>query len=666
MVIFMQNIYEYDLNERPETVMEKLLKDKDVLKLNSAAIIEEELLCTVILSHSYKAVYGLGERFDSVNQKGHRVTTEVVEQFCNQGDISYCPVPFFFTDQKIGVYVDTYTVTEFIFEDEIQIKIKKDSKGCLPVITFITGEPAAIISGYSELTGGVQMVPKWSFGPWMSANRWNNEKEIRQQLENVKKYNFPHSVMVIEAWSDEATFYRFNDKEEWTDPEGLIKTLLENGIHLILWQIPVIKKMENNQINDMLKEDWKYAVENALCIINTDGTPYTIPENHWFAGSLILDFTRKEAVDWWFGNRKYLLDMGVSGFKTDGGEFILTDDVKAANGYTGLELRNLYASSYVEAYSRFIGKDRVLFSRAGYKGQQCFPMQWAGDQMSTWEEFKHVILAGLSIGLSGVPFWGFDIAGFAGPIPNLDLYIRATQLSVFAPVMQWHSEPDGGQFADILSTNQGINERSPWNISRFYKDETVLERLRFHYFLRMNLLPYLYNLALNSSCTGLPMMKHLLLEYPEDEKVLEIEDCFMLGDLLVAPVLEEGKEERSVYLPEGNWISLWQDDDLKREGGQSYRIQCGKDRIPVFLREGGCLALNLGNTLELGTDVGNETSGYNNLCFYITGEEGRYHFLDDENNEILLSWKNEEYRAEKVSGNIEFKVIFKGMQGGVA
>lgn len=666
MVIFMQNIYEYDLNERPETVMEKLLKDKDVLKLNSAAIIEEELLCTVILAHSYKAVYGLGERFDSVNQKGHRVTTEVVEQFCNQGDISYCPVPFFFTDQKIGVYVDTYTVTEFIFEDEIQIKIKKDSKGCLPVITFITGEPAAIISGYSELTGGVQMVPKWSFGPWMSANRWNNEKEIRQQLENVKKYNFPHSVMVIEAWSDEATFYRFNDKEEWTDPEGLIKTLLENGIRLILWQIPVIKKMENNQINDMLKEDWKYAVENELCIINTDGTPYTIPDKHWFAGSLILDFTRKEAVDWWFGNRKYLLDMGVSGFKTDGGEFILTDDVKAANGCTGLELRNLYASSYVEAYSRFIGKDRVLFSRAGYKGQQCFPMQWAGDQMSTWEEFKHVILAGLSIGLSGVPFWGFDIAGFAGPIPNPDLYIRATQLSVFAPVMQWHSEPDGGQFADILSTNQGINERSPWNISRFYKDETVLERLRFHYFLRMNLLPYLYNLALNSSCTGLPMMKHLLLEYPEDEKVLEIEDCFMLGDLLVAPVLEEGKEERSVYLPEGNWISLWQDDDQKREGGQSYRIQCGKDRIPVFLREGGCLALNLGNSLELGTDVGNETSGYNNLCFYITGEEGRYHFLDDENNEILLSWKNEEYRAEKVSGNIEFKVIFKGMQGGVA
>ncbi|SHO47359.1 glycoside hydrolase family 31 protein [Anaerocolumna xylanovorans] len=654
----MEQIYQYDLNEKPEQVTANLLKDKDVLKLDSAVIIEEEFHCTVALAHRYNAVYGLGERFDGVNQKGHRVTTEVMEQFCNQGNISYCPIPFFFTDQKIGVYVDTYTVTEFIFEDEIQIKIKKDSSGRLPVITFFMGSPASIISCYSELTGRPQMVPKWSFGPWMSANRWNNEKEIRQQLENVKKYNFPHSVMVIEAWSDEATFYRFNDKEEWTDPRDLVQTLLENGIRLILWQIPVIKKMEDDQINDILEEDWKYAVENNLCIKNPDGTPYTIPKNHWFAGSLIPDFTREEAVNWWFEKRKYLLEMGVSGFKTDGGEFVLTDDVKAANGCTGLELRNLYAASYVEAYSRFIGKDRVLFSRAGYTRQQHFPMQWAGDQMSTWEEFKHVVSAGLSIGLSGVPFWGFDIAGFAGPMPSLDLYIRATQLAVFAPVMQWHSEPDGGQFADILSTNQGINERSPWNISRFYGDETILERLRFHYFLRMNLLPYLYNLALDSSKTGLPMMKHLILEYPEDERVFKIEDCFMLGDILAAPILEEGKEERMVYLPEGTWISLWQEDYLKLEGGKSYRIQSGKDRIPVFLREGGCIALNLGNTLEPGTDVGNQLLGYSNLCFYVTGEKGEYHFRDDENNEILLSWKNKEYRAERVSGNAEFKVIF--------
>jgi alpha-D-xyloside xylohydrolase len=140
-------------------------------------------------------------------------------------------------------------------------------------------------------------------------------------------------------------------------------------------------------------------------IHNQPDSRYTIPEDHWFAGSLLLDFTNPEAVDWWFEKRKYLLTLGVDGFKTDGGEFILSDDVVAANGCTGLEMRNGYAASYIKAYSRFVGKDRVLFSRAGYKGQQKYPIQWAGDQMSTWEEFHHILSAGLSIGLSGVPFW---------------------------------------------------------------------------------------------------------------------------------------------------------------------------------------------------------------------------------------------------------------------
>lgn len=312
-------------------------------------------------------------------------------------------------------------------------------------------------------------------------------------------------------------------------------------------------------------------------------------------------------------------------------------------------------------------------------GQQKFPIQWAGDQMSTWEEFKHILTAGLSIGLSGVPFWGFDIAGFAGPMPGLNLYERATQLAVFAPVMQWHSEPVGGQYADILAVKPGVNDRSPWNVSILYEDAKVLERLGFHYNLRMNLLPYLYNLALHSSVTGLPMMKHLILEYPDDRNVYDIEDCYMLGDLLIAPILEEGKTMRNVYLPEGNWTGLWPmkavnadalkannrtgangsetDTSLKLKGKESYLIDSGQDRIPVFIRDGGCLALNLDQTLELGSDVGNKTGDYHILCFYIAGPDGTYHFKDDENNEIIIEWENGSCQIGRISGNAIVKVI---------
>lgn len=677
----MENVFRYDLNESHDVITEQILRNKNDLSLSSFTLTEEDSTCTMILSHSYDAVFGLGERFNRVNQKGLAVTVEVIEQFCNQGSLSYCPVPFFFTDHNLGVFIDTYTVTEYSFDNEIQIKINKDSLGKLPVIYFFNGNPTEMIKNYSTISGKPTMIPKWSLGPWMSANRWNTEDEILQQLENAKKYRMPHNVMVIEAWSDEATFYRFNDHGEWRNPERMVQLLLENDIHLILWQIPVLKKMDNNEKHELLDQDWEYAIENKLCILNSDGSPYTIPNNHWFAGSLILDFTKEEAVNWWFGKRKYLLEMGVAGFKTDGGEFVLRDDIMAANGCTGLEMRNQYASSYVEAYSRFIGKDRVLFSRAGYKGQQKFPIQWAGDQMSTWDEFRHILAAGLSIGLSGVPFWSFDIAGFAGPMPDLALYERATQLSVFTPVMQWHSEPVGGQYADILATKQGVNDRSPWNICMLYEDESALDRLRFHYNLRMNLLPYLYNLALKSTDTGLPMMKHLVLEYPQDNKVHDIEDCYMLGDILVAPILEEDKTQRMVYLPEGNWTGLWpmeavrleegnsegkafaednrEDASMKIKGGFSYMVSCGKDRIPVFLREGGCIAFNLDDTFELGSEVGNKVSGYKNLCFYITGSEGEYHFKDDENNEILINWKDGSYQINRVSGEADIKVIYK-------
>jgi len=675
----MKNVCKYDLNNDFNMITVEILKNKTAFRLSSFMISEDDLSCTLTISHEYHCVYGLGERFDQVNQKGRTVTAEVTEKFCNQGNVSYCPIPFFFTNNNFGLFIDTYTVTNYSFYNEMIIRINKDSKGQLPIIYFFYGSPAEILMNYSKITGNPVMVPKWSFGPWMSANRWHSEEEVITQLENMKKYKMPYTVMVVEAWSDEATFYRFQEDGKWEDPEGLIRLLQENGVHLILWQIPVIKKMDHNERHEILDQDWAYAVENNLCIRNLDGTPYTIPENHWFAGSLLPDFTNEETVRWWFDKRQYLLSMGVDGFKTDGGEFVLRDDCFAKDGSTGLELRNQYAADYVEAYSNFVGKDRILFSRAGYKGQQKFPMQWAGDQMSTWEEFKHILTAGLSIGLSGVPFWGFDIAGFAGPMPGLNLYERATQLAVFAPVMQWHSEPVGGQYADILAVKPGVNDRSPWNVSILYEDAKVLERLGFHYNLRMNLLPYLYNLALHSSVTGLPMMKHLILEYPNDRNVYDTEDCYMLGDLLIAPILEEGKTMRNVYLPEGNWTGLWPmkavnadalkannrtgangsetDTSLKLKGKASYLIDSGQDRIPIFIRDGGCLALNLDQTLELGSDVGNKTGDYHILCFYIAGPDGTYHFKDDENNEIIIEWENGSCQIGRISGNAIVKVI---------
>lgn len=219
---------------------------------------------------------------------------------------------------------------------------------------------------------------------------------------------------------------------------------------------------------------------------------------------MIPDFTDPETVRSWFARRQYLLEMGVDGFKTDGGEFVCDPTVRFADGSTGRQGINGYAQSYTAVYTDFIGPERVLFSRAGYAGQHTTPCYWAGDQQSVNSELRSALTAGLSAAMTGIPFWGFDIGGFAGPLPSPDLYRRATMLACFCPIMQWHSEPDGGQFRDLMPGRTGDNERSPWNMERAFRLPGFAEEMAFWHRLRMNLLPYLYSEALCCAAESVP------------------------------------------------------------------------------------------------------------------------------------------------------------------
>lgn len=611
------------------------------------------------LKKNYNAVYGLGERFNGVNQKGKRVHGEVIEKFCHQGEISYCPVQFFMTDAGFGFFTDTKTVVDYAFEEEISITLRKDHEGKYPKGFLLTGSITEMLQEYITRTGAVRRIPRWSLGIWMSANRWHTEKEVLEQVEEAEKLEFPGSVLVVEAWSDEATFYRFNEHGEWPHPEKMIQTLKEKGIHTVLWQIPVLKKMEKGKSHPVLKEDIEYAIKRDLCVKNQDGSLYRIPEEHWFSGSLLPDFSKKETRDWWFSKRQYLLDMGVDGFKTDGGEFVLTDEAEVEDGRTGKELRNAFAEDYIRAYEEFVGPERVLFSRAGYTGQQRFPIQWAGDQQSEWSELRGVLSAGLSAGLSGIVYWSFDIGGFAGPLPTAELYERATQLALFMPVMQWHSEPVGGQFAELLPSAGGINDRSPWNLARIYRDEEFLGNIRKLHNLRMNFLPYLAWEAERSAREGLPMARHLCLDYQEEPCNECFEREFLLGDLLICPVVEEGMKEITVYLPKGKWYpvssvlfgNVQEEKEVFYEGCAFYVLPVKEHGIPVFLKEGGMFALELPKNGKPGERSWNiqETE----LCIWVAGEKGERNCSDGNGEMLHISWGTGDIQAVYRKENTE-------------
>lgn len=549
----------------------------------------------------YRGAYGMGEKFDSLNQKGKTVVNQVREKFCFQGDKTYCATPFFWTDTGFGLYVDTCEVTTFTFQDDnIEVELPETAD-----VVLFSGTPEEMIREYMSLFGAAVLPPEWALGTWVSANRWNSQKDVEELLEKLRKYDFPASVVVLEAWSDEATFYIWNgakyapvpdsqslkyedfdfSESPWYDPAKMIKDVHDAGMKLLLWQAPVYKQSEAGEVpNEQNNLDRQDAAARKLCVTMPDGMPYTIPEGNWFPGSMIPDFTNPETVKCWFGKRQYLLDMGVDGFKTDGGEFVHSVDAQFYNGTTGKDGINRYSRDYTERYRDFVGSSRVIFSRAGFSGQHTVPCHWGGDQQSQNRELASVLKAGLSAAASGMIFWGFDLAGFAGPLPSLDLYRRATQMACFCPIMQWHSEMDGGQFRELMPGAEGNNERSPWNMEESYAAPGFMEEMRYWHKLHERLRPYLWKTAQDCVRESKPFLRPLVYEWPEDSVAVNCQDEYLLGnDLLVAPLLEENAVSREVYLPEGMWFDFF--DGTGYVGGQT--ITAGKDgKLPVFIRNG--------------------------------------------------------------------------------
>ncbi|MDD4369454.1 MAG: glycoside hydrolase family 31 protein, partial [Oscillospiraceae bacterium] len=555
---------------------------------------------------SGQGFFGCGEKFDRVNQRGLQPRNLVYENYTQQGRHTYLPTPWLFSDRHWGFFAETEAETRWDLshyeEDRVSGSFSgQTDDGRFHPLHLWLGDPARLLQRLTHLQGAPALPPPWAFGPWMSANGWATQKEAEEQLQMTRDLDIPATVMVLEAWSDEETFYIWNGARyipqrqafkyedfsfpadgPWPDPRAFTKTLDEAGLHLVLWQIPIIRPISDNQ-NQQLRLDEREAIAQGYCVQNPDGTPFRIPDK-WFSGSLLLDFSNPQAASWWLEKRRYLCEaLNVEGFKTDGGEFVYLPEARFANHKTGVSMRNLYPALYTQAYYDFLNQNcrqGVTFSRAGYSGSQYRPLHWAGDQLSQYSELRGQLTAGLSAGLSGILFWGFDIGGFAGELPDSDLYLRSAAMGCFSPVMQFHSEPRNGQYGDSRRRDW-INDRSPWNMARVNAAPEIITAYRRLAKLRMKMLPYLYAEARHSVATGRPLMAHLIYDYPDCRQSLLCEDQYMLGQsLLVAPILEEATTSREVWLPKGQWFDFWSGRPVT--GGETILVNSLLGEIPVF------------------------------------------------------------------------------------
>lgn len=598
---------------------------------------------------------GFGERYDQLDQRGRDVHNYVYNQYQDQGTThrTYLSKPFFTNSAGYGIYLPSTRYSIFnlctYLSDMAGFTVDTDrTLNATADYFFFTGNRSEILDDYTATTVRPELPPKWAFGLWMSANEWNTQTEVNAELANVTSNNIPHTAMVLEQWSDEATFYlwhgatytpkpggqalsyadlTFPPGTAWSNPQAMVSAAHAQGIKVVLWQIPVLKQNFDTNPPTAPQQhvnDRDYATAQGYVLGDGAGGPYRIPTGQWFGDSTVPDFTKSAATTWWMSKRSYLFDtVGIDGFKTDGSEAVFGRNVTAFDGRKGDSLHNAYPNEYTRAYDDYIetktGGTGVQFSRAGTSGAQGNSIFWAGDQSSTFTSFQEAVRAGISAGQSGVPFWAWDMAGFTGSFPSSELYLRSAAQATFSPVMQYHSEK---------SAPSPSEARTPWNVQARTGDGTVVTKFRKFANTRMNLLPYLYTEAKNASTTGLPMMQAMGIQYGSDTTAAAQDQQYMFGrQLLVAPITTQGATSKNVYLPAGEWYDFWNGGRAQGPGTKVYNA--GTETIPVYAKAGAIIPLNLNANYELGGNIGNGTTTTNlNFRVYPSGTTSYDYFED--------------------------------------
>lgn len=552
---------------------------------------------------------GFGMQFADLDQRGNTVHIQTINWYLEQykSGATYAPVPYYTVPGKYGLYIDESDQISFQMASENEniqiIDLVSSRKENQTDLHIFLGDNEEIAAEYADVNGHAAMPPEWSFGTWLCANEWHSTADIEDVMNKAEEYDVKYNAIITEGWKN--NFYLFYDADytpqsgdycfsvsdfiwgdRWTDPVALVEKMKEKDAHFILWMIPSITEPQldedGNSTNPQMTADIEYLIENKMVIMNEDGTPYRQP-NDWFTDNMILDFTNPMTKEWLKGKMNYLFtEVGISGFKTDGGEFLWGRDAVAFDGRRGDELRNdypdLYAQTLYDIANELTDGDAVMFSRAAGRHMNQHPWMWMGDQKPTWEEFQAVLNAQMNLALSNVPFNTPDMSGFGGDLPGYEykeLYLRALAQTAFSPAIQLHSEGANYNNPNLSRT------RMPWNLAERYHDNSIIEIFNIFNDIHYELQDYILEHAEKAAETGYPMVRSLAYEYPDDPEARNAETQYMFGDkYLVCPVTEQGATTWDVYLPEGNWKHYFTGKTYT--GGQWYTVDAPLDQIPVF------------------------------------------------------------------------------------
>ena len=529
--------------------------------------------------------FGSGERFDRLKLDGAKLTLHPEDLLSMPGhNWTYMPTPFLFTPRGLGIYLDTASISSFDLSRSAQQQISIQLDHPSVDAYFFAGEPKGILEDYTSLTGRTPLPPPWAFGVWVCSLQ--GAGAVLQDAHRLRQEAIPVSAI----WTFDAM-----DKGDimgwpfWTS--GFYPNLADftsqlhgMGFKVLTYIHPWLPAVLDPY--NLSNPSFEQGKQKGLFVLNAQSDPTGPKIAPYTEGN--IDYTRSTAVDWWEQRiREVLVDDNFDGWMEDFGEFV-NDTDRFAAGIAGRDMANLYPLFYhkiTQEISRKAKPDVVEFSRSGSAGSQGYTaVVWGGDQYPDWSQdhgLPSVVRAGITAGLSGFAVWGPDILDSSH---SRELWTRWAEFGALTPIMRDHlwDKPAGA-------------------VSLWY-DAQTMDTFRSYARLHISLFPYFYAYASEAAKTGLPIIRHLLLEFPDDAKAYDAEGEYMLGEkLLIAPVLSEGSSTRSLYLPEGSWVDYWTGETIK--GGQQVTVPAPLEHIPILVRAGSIIPFISPDTETLATEL---------------------------------------------------------------
>lgn len=524
-------------------------------------------------------IFGMGQYQEAhMNKKG--ATLELAHRN------SQASVPFMVSSRGYGFFWNNPAIGTATFGTN---KTEWHVNSTRKLDYFITAgdSPAEIEAQYSLATGRTPMMPEYGMGYWQCKLRYRNQEELLAVAREHKKRGLPMDAIVIDFfhWTRQGDF-RFEPRD-WPDPEAMVKELKELGIELVVSVWPTIDEQSSN---------YGVMAENGY-LVNADRC--NAIHMTWMGNTTFYDATNPKAQQFvWEQCKEHYYDYGIRCFWLDEAEPEYGpydfDNYRYFEG-PAVQCTNRYPVGYAKGFYDGLKKegetDIMSLVRCAWAGSQKYGvLTWSGDIYSSFRAMREQLQAGLSMGMAGIPWWTSDIGGFLGgniTDPHFkELLVRWFAWGAFCPVFRMHGErsPWYEREQEFINGVRQLTSGQDNEVWSFGEDN--YEILKKYLFIRERLRPYIRDCMKAASESGAPVMRPLFYDFPEDKDSWEIEDAYMFGpDLLVAPVMEEGVTERSVYLPKG---AAWKDAYTKKtyEGGQRVTVPAPIDIIPVFMRDG--------------------------------------------------------------------------------